>query len=769
MTKKKQQHISISQNDEAQAQATLNQIHKVVQAIHRSDDQKAAEDALASITAMTETGQLALVKALGKMQHSDAADVLVAINAFAPLKEVRKEARRSLIRLEGVKVYPQWLAPVGQAPIFSIQQTVNPPRFWKGLVTQTRDAGEVQLLLLWEQGEGYREVRVLGFLLEFWSEGVKDFFTYIETKRSVEKLIDQTVAGVPLANCTLAKGRSLIREALAVNKKIGLKPHRDYTNHLALINQMVMEAPDIEEEDEDNADSLILPPDLSPELVVANFVLANADGDFELAYAYLASNSDLKEGLPQKAWVARRRSWFEEVTPTRFDEGLIHECEPRKSALWLPNPFNRTSTTKATNKEVEVSWSIEFSEPLDSDSAPPELPAPTTVYEETGRHWFWSKYTLVEEEHTGWRIQSTTDEGQESQNLPISELQRRIDENLKQIAQIEVKGLPTDATLRNEWIWRLWQTLNYEEALLLKSPQNHEMYRQAAAHAAELEDTERQIVLFERKAEHFPMEREQILLIIASAQMQVSVDYEDYVDEEELDNTGFRMQRFQYLAETNVRESLSMNDSLLGHYLLAKILMVKGSDENLTEAKEHLMLAKAMPAAPPDQATIERELGKLADLEDQPDVALSHFQQAVELNPKSSDLRVDLGKAYYKQGKLVEAEQALKPIVEQEPNNMDALGELVAIYTTQNRMQDARKLLEKGLQLDPDSPVLLVFLAQTYMKDDPKRAEKLLDKAEKNDPTALVVPMFRQYLASLKDEQSIPTQLQLPNQRRKKK
>lgn len=772
MTKKKQQNISISQDDEAQAQDTLSQFHQIVQALHNSTNQKEAEGALAIITAMTETGQFALVKALAKIQHSDAADVLVAINAFAPIKEVRKEARRSLIRLEGVRIHPQWQAPVDQAPIFTIQQTVNPPRFWKGLVTQTRDAGEVQLLLLWEQGDGYREVRVLGFLLEFWSEGIKDFFTYIESKRSVEKLINQTIVGVPLVSCTLAKGRSLIREALAVNKKIGLKPHRDYTHHLSLINLMIMEAPDIEEEeeDEDNADSLILSPDLSPESVVASFVLASADGNFELAHAYLAASSDLKEGLERGEWIKRRRRWFEEVAPTRFVEGLIHECEPRKSALWLPNSFSRDSVNKDTNKEVEVSWSIEFADILDSDSAPPELPTPTAIYEETGRHWFWSKFTLVKEEHAGWRVQSTSDEGQEAQKVPTAELQRRIDDNLNRIALIEVKSQPTDAALKNEWIWRLWQTLNYEEALLLQSPQNHNMYGQAATQALQLEDSERQIVLFERMAEHFPMERDQILLKIASAQMQLSVDYEaEYELEEDQDNTEFRMQRFQYLAETNVRESLATKDSLVGHYLLAKILMENDNDENLVEAKEHLLLAKSMPTVPADEATLERELGKIADLQEQPEEALSHFQRAVELNPKSSDLWEDLGKTYHKQGNLVEAENGLKRAVEQEPDNINALAELIDIYVTEERVQEARKLLEKGLQRDPESPILLAFLARTYITDDPRRAEKLLDKAEKNDPTSVIVPIFRQYLASLKNERSMPKQLQIPIHLRKKK
>ena len=150
MTKKKDQKISVSQADEAQARSVLGQFHQIAKELHSSTDQKEAEKALTAITSMPETAQMALVKALSRERYTDAADVLTAINALSPDKNIRKEARRSLIRLEQEKIYPQWEAPIDRTPVLAlqdIQASSNPPRFWKGEVTNSRDVGEVQLTL----------------------------------------------------------------------------------------------------------------------------------------------------------------------------------------------------------------------------------------------------------------------------------------------------------------------------------------------------------------------------------------------------------------------------------------------------------------------------------------------------------------------------------------------------------------------------------------------------------------------------------------------
>src|SRR5260221_11563070 len=100
---------------------------------------------------------MALLKGRSKEHDADAADVLRAINELSPIKAIRKEARRSLIRLQENLIYPKWSPPVEPA----IRASANPPRFWKRVVTQTFDEGEVQLLLWWELCDEYSHARSL--------------------------------------------------------------------------------------------------------------------------------------------------------------------------------------------------------------------------------------------------------------------------------------------------------------------------------------------------------------------------------------------------------------------------------------------------------------------------------------------------------------------------------------------------------------------------------------------------------------------------------
>src|SRR5256885_13809311 len=131
MAKKKNTQISVSQEDNAQAQHILEQYHQIANDLHASADQKQAEAALTEINDMPEGAQFALLKALSKELNTDAADVLTAIYELSPIKSVRKEARRSLIRLEGARIYPQWKPPVQPAVV--VQVTDAPLRFWQGI------------------------------------------------------------------------------------------------------------------------------------------------------------------------------------------------------------------------------------------------------------------------------------------------------------------------------------------------------------------------------------------------------------------------------------------------------------------------------------------------------------------------------------------------------------------------------------------------------------------------------------------------------------
>ncbi len=115
MAKKKNKTVPISQGDITQAQSVLAQFHDIAEKIHESGNPEQVMTALSEIEGLPEATQIAVLKALAKEQDTDAADVVNALNGFATLKSVRKEAKRALIQLQGAKIYPKWEQPTVSA------------------------------------------------------------------------------------------------------------------------------------------------------------------------------------------------------------------------------------------------------------------------------------------------------------------------------------------------------------------------------------------------------------------------------------------------------------------------------------------------------------------------------------------------------------------------------------------------------------------------------------------------------------------------------
>ncbi len=261
MAKKKEIVQHISQDEQEHVQQVLDHTHIIAQQLHTATQQEQAEAALTEINTLSEDAQIVLLKALAKERHTDAADVLLALNELAVQKTVRKEARRALIQLEGAKIYPLWsvLAAPQAVAVRGLEDNVA-YRFWKGFVTDSIEVGEAQLILSFEREDDPSTVRVLGFLLEFYHDGVKDAFTRVESKRSFMKSVDRMSAGlanIPMKQCSLAEGRELVLDALTINERYHTRPHRDYRVNLSLIQRLVLNAPGSEEED--NTETLDIP------------------------------------------------------------------------------------------------------------------------------------------------------------------------------------------------------------------------------------------------------------------------------------------------------------------------------------------------------------------------------------------------------------------------------------------------------------------------------------------------------------------------------
>ena len=743
MTSKKSQQPIIPQGDDTHVQHLVEQRQSIAESLRGSSSRIQAETALAPITGNAEGTQLALLKALAKQRDVDAADVLLALNELAPDKAVRKEARRGLIQLASSKIYPSW-TPEPERPAAGVASYA--PRFWKGLIPVMRDRGEIEIILCWEQGFEYGEVRMMRFVLDFWKNGINDFQNEVGTRRHIESHLDGMAPGireltgeeVRVTECTLAEARRLILDALTVSRlRKGTLPG-DYRHYLPTIQQLVFDAPDAGED----RGRTFINPDLEPDEVVMDAVGSWSVGDYGLFYDLLAADNPIREELSRDEWMERRYKWAGEAQPARFEVTVVREREHNQSALWLPGSV--LSDRSASRREVEVCWSIELTEtPLGGTLL--EMPMGTAVLRETGRHWYWTSYTLTQQDGV-WRIQRMTDEGASAQGLPVAELQKRLQEHndaVQQIVQTKRPSDPDGQKSYEEVIWRTVQSMHYLDALLVKLPLDFVVYADATGRATSIGNSERAMVYLEQWEKRFPQDYRHpaILQQLGAVESTLANQYD------EIGLPG-RAERFFSLAETSLREALEKDRTPLAYVLLAE---VKGLQGNLDEAQS--LYEAALADNPPREleAEIENDLGNLAIDRQRYEEALRHFMRVIELNPRHEHSWFNVARTYRLLKNEAEAAVYYQRAIEEEPQNPAAFSELGSIYIGQREPQKAYAVIEQGVRLHPRSAHLRALLAGTLLDmGELRRGQAVLEEAERLDPQAEMVQAVRQILESMR-------------------
>lgn len=735
MSRKKESSPPLAQ-DETQIHSLLTHYHEIAQHLHTSQDQAQVESALAPLYALPEGAQIAWLKALSKERTTDAADILASVYAVSTQKEVRKEARRSLLRLEAAKISSDWTPPIAAKP--TMQANIdNPPRFWKGLVTQMREEGEVQLTLCWEQGFDYSEARCLIFLLDFWQDGVKDLIVELGSKRHIEEQLATTrqrLGTMLQAECTLAEGRRLLEEALSINEWRGKAPHKDYRNSLPLIKKLILQESELGED----RGTTFIDPALEAQEVVVNFLGAWSLGDYGLAYDLLSKDSSVRAGLGRDEWIALHRRWADDAQPARLELGFIHERAASQSAIWLP-PSLSGSTLSAQRKEVEAGWSLEVTTtPLNGILR--EFPMGTAVNKETGRHWFWTSYTLVREQD-GWRIQQSTDEGAKIQSLSIDELQQRIADHEHAADELIRQDDLQRQEILEELSWRLTQILHYYDALLVRLPLDHSIYDDAYGRAVAIGNPERSMVYLERLAQRFSERRAEALRSLGAMQASLAYSYEQA-------GMQGRYEHFLARAEASLQEALVLDNSAIGHTLLAELLLSKGDHE---KAETELVTARSLHPTETEEATIEAGLGNIAMRAEHFEEALPHYQRVIDLNPGYGGIWFNFGFAHRLLGHMAEAEQAYTQAIEHDPQDLRPYTELTALYMNRSARQQARELLEQGIRVNPASAHLHALLASVLFEiGDQREAQRQIQEAEALHPDLEIVQSVRDYIRSKK-------------------
>jgi tetratricopeptide (TPR) repeat protein len=366
------------------------------------------------------------------------------------------------------------------------------------------------------------------------------------------------------------------------------------------------------------------------------------------------------------------------------------------------------------------------------------------IYEETNRHWFWTSYTLIQD-NGDWRIQRMTDEGVSAQSLSMEELQKKTEElnsYLEDFAQ-KAEGRDLEEIEKEEGVeylkqlvMHITQAISYNDVLIKKLPLDRSLYAEATALMVATGQYERCLAYLVPLTQRFPVQRALYLRRIADLQLRVSEEYFEEDDKE-------RGELYLDLAEKSLEESLTVENSLEAHVSLAEMFL--DDDERWDEAKDHLLAAKELTTDPEDEAHIERHLGEIAMEQEEFQEALSHYQRVVELKPDSANIWLEIGKAHEMLEHFEEAEANYKHVIELEPDDVRAYGRLGKLYSENDRFSQAIEVLEQGLVANPDSAGLHTQMAATYMgHDDYHQAEIFLNKAEQLDPDTEYVKTIRE-------------------------
>jgi tetratricopeptide (TPR) repeat protein len=117
------------------------------------------------------------------------------------------------------------------------------------------------------------------------------------------------------------------------------------------------------------------------------------------------------------------------------------------------------------------------------------------------------------------------------------------------------------------------------------------------------------------------------------------------------------------------------------------------------------------------------------------DAAVARLKRALDLKPDVAEANAALGVIYYKQGRMAEAEVALRAELVGHPNDLKCQQNLAAVLEAQQRPEEALPLLQAVLQAKPDSADARYLLGKILLaQGDADGATPQLEAAARLSP-----------------------------------
>ena len=726
--------------------------------------------ALTPVTQAPEPVAQAFAQRLGTLRGAegrDAADVAQALGELGERPAVAREARKSRLRLRSAGAVPTLTVPAPSAPaapLIAANESLTRPILAEAYVTRTRETGEMQLILGWQEQRDANDLHPWAILLDFWHEGARDFIHMDTMRRSrfQREVIDPLRGELRVAPVAVnwSQARRLLLEALDVNRWRGTEPSEEFRHHRDEIDRRLLAEPEDEAQTAEweaelarfqrEGDRSYILPNMESDETIVNWIGAWGLGDYGLAYDLLGDDNPLRREQTRDEYVALRRQWAGEADPHGLRVTLVREQERRASALWVPGmPSGAAGGVGAIGQrpDYEAFWSLNLKD-VDLAGAIPELPLATITSAETGRHWYWTGYSLTRDATFNlWLLSRIRDEGAASQALTLEELQARIAEAREKVRQITAQQPPEPGSEQAAEALRtitgaLTSALHYRDALAVKLPLDETLYREALTDARSLGNHERAAALIERRIgrsggaiePRFELGIEQYLVADQHARQGNAEAEAAWLDRavktlaqvaeeqptgEHLQGLGELLARQGHFdqAEARLREGIALEpDRAMLYSDLADALMNRigganldhreplGEEEQQQVAREALDALREASARDQTIPGVYTRMGAIYDVLGQPEDALVALQEAVRHDPADAEARYALGTLYLSRGQVAAAVPELESAVQLAPLNIPIRLALASAYAAAGRVAEARRDLDLIDRLQPGLP-----------------------------------------------------------------
>ena len=136
------------------------------------------------------------------------------------------------------------------------------------------------------------------------------------------------------------------------------------------------------------------------------------------------------------------------------------------------------------------------------------------------------------------------------------------------------------------------------------------------------------------------------------------------------------------------------------------------------------------------EAQLQRKTGNY-------DKAIQYLNKAIETDPESAYLRLELATLYFHLKENQRALSIVEKIVEKEPENLNALIMYGRLKQGLNQLDDAEAVYEKIIAIDPKQENIYLLLGGLYMQEKKlSRALKIYDRLIQNFPESYVGHFF---------------------------